>query len=76
MMQVKHVSCKPHMAAVDQSQQPQGSCNYTWHAATLAQSLARMLTLPQDCWNRPISSAPDSWIDVMERTDIGHSRFV
>ncbi|GAQ81699.1 Long-Chain Base 1 [Klebsormidium nitens] len=22
----------------------------------------------QDCWNRPISSAPDAWIDVIERT--------
>jgi serine palmitoyltransferase len=24
----------------------------------------------QDCWNRPISSAPGAWIDVMERADI------
>ncbi|MEW5301168.1 MAG: hypothetical protein WDW36_004044 [Sanguina aurantia] len=23
-----------------------------------------------DCWNRPICSAPDAWIDVLERTDI------
>jgi hypothetical protein len=25
---------------------------------------------PQDCWNRPIASAPGAWIDVMEREDI------
>ena len=24
----------------------------------------------QDCWNRPICSAPTNWIDVMERTDV------
>ena len=24
----------------------------------------------QDCWNRPICSAPDAWIDVMERTPV------
>ena len=24
--------------------------------------------MSQDCWNRPISSAPDAWIDVMERS--------
>jgi hypothetical protein len=24
----------------------------------------------QDCYNRPIASAPGAWIDVMERTDI------
>lgn len=24
----------------------------------------------QDCYNRPISSAPGAWIDVMERTEI------
>ncbi|KAK9829134.1 hypothetical protein WJX72_004074 [[Myrmecia] bisecta] len=23
-----------------------------------------------DCWNRPIASAPDAWIDVMERTPV------
>eukprot|EP00271_Cylindrocystis_brebissonii_P018252 TRINITY_DN5091_c0_g1_i1.p1 TRINITY_DN5091_c0_g1~~TRINITY_DN5091_c0_g1_i1.p1 ORF type:complete len:500 (+),score=76.51 TRINITY_DN5091_c0_g1_i1:646-2145(+) len=23
----------------------------------------------QDCWNRPIASAPDAWIDVIERED-------
>ena len=26
------------------------------------------LCVMQDCWNRPIASAPDAWIDVMERT--------
>jgi hypothetical protein len=25
---------------------------------------------PQDCWNRPIASAPGAWIEVMNRTDI------
>jgi len=25
---------------------------------------------PQDCWNRPIASAPGAWIDVMDREDI------
>ncbi len=24
----------------------------------------------QDCWNRPICSAPDAWIDVMERHEV------
>jgi serine palmitoyltransferase len=28
----------------------------------------------QDCWNRPIASAPDAWIDVMERSDMAHTR--
>lgn len=28
----------------------------------------RMYYRMHDCWNRPIASAPDAWIDVMERT--------
>ncbi|KAL3137882.1 hypothetical protein ABBQ38_005134 [Trebouxia sp. C0009 RCD-2024] len=28
----------------------------------------RMYYRIHDCWNRPISSAPDAWIDVMERS--------
>jgi serine palmitoyltransferase len=30
----------------------------------------RMYYRIHDCWNRPISSAPDAWIDVMERTPV------
>ncbi|KAF8063767.1 long chain base biosynthesis protein 2d [Scenedesmus sp. PABB004] len=30
----------------------------------------RMYRRIHDCWNRPISSAPGAWIDVMERVDI------
>uniref|UniRef100_A0A7S0S4U8 serine C-palmitoyltransferase n=1 Tax=Chlamydomonas leiostraca TaxID=1034604 RepID=A0A7S0S4U8_9CHLO len=33
----------------------------------------RVFSRLRDCWNRPISSAPDAWIDVMERSDISHS---
>ncbi|KAJ9521949.1 hypothetical protein QJQ45_024829 [Haematococcus lacustris] len=31
----------------------------------------RMFFRIRDCWNRPIASAPDAWIDVMERSDLG-----
>lgn len=30
----------------------------------------RMYYRIHDCWNRPICSAPDAWIDVMERTPV------
>ncbi len=30
----------------------------------------RMYYRIHDCWNRPIVSAPDAWIDVAERTDV------
>lgn len=33
----------------------------------------RMYGRIHDCWNRPIASAPDAWIDVLERTDISNT---
>ncbi|DBB11426.1 hypothetical protein WJX82_000013 [Trebouxia sp. C0006] len=30
----------------------------------------RMYYRIHDCWNRPIASAPDAWIDVLERTAV------
>eukprot|EP00887_Chlorella_sp_A99_P007416 scaffold2.g7416.t1 len=30
----------------------------------------RMYYRVHDCWNRPICSAPDAWIDIMERTSV------
>jgi len=33
----------------------------------------RMFSRIQDCWNRPIASAPGAWINVMNRTSIEHS---
>ena len=30
----------------------------------------RMYYRIHDCWNRPISSAPGAWVDVMERTPV------
>lgn len=62
------------MAAVHSADQP--ACLPTIaspHAAHLLTCCAdfytrRMFYRLHDCWNRPICSAPDAWIDVMERT--------
>ncbi|GFH18625.1 aminotran_1_2 domain-containing protein, partial [Haematococcus lacustris] len=37
--------------------------------------LFRRRITTKDCWNRPIASAPDAWIDVMERSDLGFTRW-
>lgn len=29
-----------------------------------------LLRSAQDCFNRPICSAPDAWIDIVERTPV------
>lgn len=36
----------------------------------------RMYYRIHDCWNRPICSAPDAWIDVMERTPVSGQKWV
>ena len=33
-----------------------------------------VVALEQDCWNRPISSAPGAWIDVLERDATPYNR--
>ena len=38
-------------------------------------TVADRLCCLQDAWNRPISSAPDAWIDVLERTPVDRQRW-
>mmetsp|Transcript_6253 Transcript_6253/g.16614 ORF Transcript_6253/g.16614 Transcript_6253/m.16614 type:complete len:598 (-) Transcript_6253:648-2441(-) len=33
----------------------------------------RVFSRIKDCYNRPIASAPDAWIDVLDRTNLCHS---
>jgi hypothetical protein len=48
------------------------TCEGRMQQQDLTDMLCTMLLgcVVQDCYNRPIASAPGAWIDVMERTDI------
>ena len=36
----------------------------------LSMGLSAVFAAGQDCWNRPIASAPGAYLDVMERTPV------
>lgn len=40
------------------------------HALSLGLTVTALSAADQDCWNRPIASAPGAYLDVMERTPV------